>query len=84
MFKTQNCSFQFLKLLFKYFFLCKILAAKIIGLFDRISSSLAVMYFISIVPEDKGFSFEYNSPFEGNSTVSVGRLNLLWFSIILI
>jgi hypothetical protein len=47
------------------------------------SSSLAVMYFISILPEDKGFSAGYKRPFEGNSTVSVGRLNFVG-SIILI
>jgi len=33
------------------------------------------MYDISISPEDNGFSFGYNKPFEGRVIVSVGNLN---------
>jgi hypothetical protein len=43
--------------------------------FVRISSSLAVIYFISIWPLDSGLEGEYNSPFEGRSIISVGTLN---------
>jgi hypothetical protein len=41
----------------------------------RISSSLAVIYFISISPLESGDSFGYNKPLDGNAIVSVGILN---------
>ena len=42
--------------------------------FVRISSSRAVIYFISITPLDNGDSFGYNKPFEGKVTFSEGNV----------
>jgi hypothetical protein len=39
------------------------------------SSSLAVIYFISTSPVDSGDSFEYSKPLDGNETISVGNFN---------
>ena len=49
------------------------------------SSSLAVIYFISTTPLDKGESSEYNNPFEGNVTYNASISNVneyaeTWFT----
>jgi hypothetical protein len=47
------------------------------------SSSLAVIYFISIVPDDKGESDGYINPLDGNSICSVGNFNFCSITFLL-